>query len=119
MKPTGSSNIQLKTLINDLKHLSTEKKVRIWGAVAKDLSKPTRIRAQVNLDKIDGIIRNDEIAIVPGKVLAVGSLSKNITIAAWNFSDNAIEKINKSGKAVSIYELMKENPKGSKVRIIA
>ena len=33
-------------------------------------------------------------------------------------SKEAKEKINKTGKAITIKELIKENPKGSKVRII-
>ena len=49
----------------------------------------------------------------------MGDLNKKVTIAAYNFSKSAIEKINSSGsKAISINELVKQNPKGSKVRII-
>jgi large subunit ribosomal protein L18e len=57
---------------------------------------------------------------VPGKILSMGTLNKKITIAAYNFSQTALDKIKASGsKAISIYELAKTNPKGQKVRILA
>ena len=71
-----------------------------------------------NIYKINKTTRDGETAIVPGKVLSEGELTKKITVAAWQFSEKAKEKINKVGKAVSIKELIKKNPKGSKVRII-
>jgi len=48
----------------------------------------------------------------------VGDLDKKLTVAAYSFSEKAKEKINKNGRAISIVELLKENPKGSKVRIV-
>jgi large subunit ribosomal protein L18e len=43
-----------------------------------------------------------------------------VTVAAIGFSSRAKEKIEAAGgKALSISDLMDENPKGSKVRILA
>ena len=72
----------------------------------------------VNITKIDKFVRDGEIALVPGKVLSLGSLSRKTTVAAFQFSESAKEKINKNGEAISIQELLKKNPKGNKVRII-
>lgn len=116
---SNATNANMQQLIIDLKHLSIAQKVKIWRAVALSLSKSNRVRAEVSITKLESSVRDGEIAIVPGKVLGTGDLSRKITVAAWSFSDRAKEKINKSGKAVSIQELMKQNPKGSKVRIIA
>ena len=104
----------LQDLILNLK----KTKAKIWLRVASDLEKPTRIRREVNLYKINKSTRDGETAVVPGKVLAIGNLEKPITVAAFRFSADAKEKINKKGKAISIAELLKSNPKGSKVRII-
>jgi len=117
-KRTGTTNIILKELIRELKKLSTKEKVKIWKRVAKDLEKSTRQKREVNIFKINKYTRNDETAVVPGKILSEGELTKKITVAAWRFSEKAKEKINKTGKAVSIRELMKINPKGKKARII-
>ena len=105
-------------LINELKKKSLEEKVKIWKRIAQDLEKPTRQRRVVNLSSFDTCTKENEIIIVPGKVLGSGEVNHKITVAAYAFSGSAIDKINKNGKALSITELMKENPKGSKVRII-
>ena len=51
-------------------------------------------------------------------MLSVGELDHNVTVAAFNFSDAALEKINKVGKAIPIKELIKEDPKGKGIRIL-
>ncbi|MBI2148416.1 50S ribosomal protein L18e [Candidatus Woesearchaeota archaeon] len=117
-KRTGPTSLVLKKLIADLKSLSTKEKVKLWRRLAEDLSKSTRQRRKVNLYKIEKYTRDGEIAVVPGKVLSEGEINKKLTVAAFKFSDKAREKINKTGKAISIQQLMKENPKGKKVRIL-
>ncbi len=111
-------NEQLQTLIIQLKKASIEQDVHIWKRVASDLEMPSNRRRIVNLSKIDRYASDGDVVIVPGKVLSMGELTKKVTVAAYSFSGNASEKINKVGKAVFIDELLKKNPKGSKVRII-
>jgi large subunit ribosomal protein L18e len=118
VKRTGPQNLELQGLIRDLRKLSTKENVNLWKRIAKDLERSTRIRRKVNLYTIEKVLRKDEIAIVPGKVLSLGEFTKKNTIASFQFSDMAKNKINKSGKAISIQQLMKENPKGKKVRIV-
>jgi len=115
---TGPTNPELSNLIVDLKRLSIEQNKKIWKRIAKDLEKPARSRRIINLVKIDKYAKDDEIVIVPGKVLAGGDLTKKTTVAAYQFSGSAMEKINRIGKAISIKELMQQNPKGAKVRIL-
>ena len=87
-----------------------------WAkAVAKTLSKSRRNRPQVNLSRINRYA-TDETIIVPGKVLGTGIFDKKVTVAALEFSNTAREKINSTGKAVSIPELIKSKP--SKVRVL-
>ena len=114
VKRTGTQLRTLKELIVNLQ----KTKLPIWKRVASDLEKPTRTRREVNLYTINKTIRDGETAVVPGKVLAIGEFNKKTTVAAFRFSAEAKEKINKTGKAISIAELVKQNPKGSKVRII-
>ena len=118
VKHTGPTTLELQTLIVDLNKLASKQKVKLWKRIAEDLSKPTRIRREVNLYKINKYTRNGETALIPGKVLSLGDIDKKLTIAAYRFSNEARNKINKHGKAISIKELMKHNPEGKKVRII-
>lgn len=118
VKRTGPSTLELRNLIIELRKLSNKQKVNLWKRIADDLEKPTRIRREVNLYKISKNTNENETALIPGKVLSMGNLDKKLTVAAYKFSKQAREKINKAGKAITIKELIKENPKGKKIRII-
>lgn len=109
---------QLTQLISELKKNSIANDVKIWKRIAVDLEKPTRIRRLVNIYKIEQYSNPNETIVVPGKVLGSGELTKKVSVAAFNFSDSAYQKIKEKGQAMSIQELMKNNPKGKKVRII-
>ena len=111
-------NTQLESLTRSLKRLSIEKDCRLWKRIATDLEKPSRIRRMVNIYKIDAHAKEGETIIVPGKVCGDGELTKNVTVAAYQFSDSAKKKIEQKGKAITIVELMQQNPQGAKVRIL-
>ena len=104
MKRTGPTNPVLSGLIQELRKKANEHKASIWKRVADDLERPTRKRRVVNLYKINKFAKNNETVIVPGKVLAVGELDHNVTVAAFTFSGAASDKINKVGKAIPINE---------------
>ena len=110
----------LKQLIIDLKKLSNKEAVPFWRRIASDLAKPTRQRILVNVSKIGSFVNDGQIAVVPGKVLGNGDITKGVTVAAYSFSKAAVEKIkNAKGKCITIQELMKENPKAKNCKIIA
>lgn len=112
-------NQQLEMLISELKKTAIENDAAVWKRIAVDLEGSTTKRPEVNLSKIDRYSNEDEIIVVPGKVLSMGTLSKKLTISAYSFSQAAIEKIKASGsKVMSINDLVKKNPKGQKVRIL-
>lgn len=114
-----SKNIYLQQLVEELKKASSVNKADVWKRVASDLEKPTRQRRIVNLSKISRYSDENEVIIVPGKVLGSGELDKKLTIAAYQFSDQAIEKIKEAkGQIIKITELIKKNPKGNKIKII-
>ncbi len=111
------TNPQLIETIRELKKKAIVDKTRLWKRIASDLEKPTRKRREVNLSRINRFTKPNETIIVPGKVLATGNLDHSLTIAAWSFSKQALEKISKAkAKALSIQEIIKTTPK--KVRII-
>ncbi len=117
-RDSKATNQYLIDLIKTLKKTAIERKVKIWKALATELEKPKRIRRVVNLERINRVCNDNETIVVPGKVLASGELNKKLTVAAFSFSDKASQAINEKGKTMSIEELIKTNPKGSKVRII-
>lgn len=115
VRKTKATNPILNKLIQDLKTLSNKNKAPIWKRVASDLSKPTRQRRSINIARINKYSKANDTILVPGKVLSSGEMDHKVTVAAFDFSEEAKKKI---GNAISIQELMKKNPKGSKIKII-
>ena len=115
MKRTGPTNDNLRKLIIDLNTISRKLNVPLWSRIAFELNKPTRKRREVNLKQINSYINDGETALVPGKVLGDGILTKKAKVAAFRFSESAKAKIKDS---LSIEQLVKENPKAKRVRII-
>jgi len=118
-KRTGPTNPILKELIDDLKKKSLEKQNNFLKDIVKKLNKSRRQRIEVNLAHIERHTKKGETILVPGVVLGYGELSKPITISAWKFSKPAKQKIERSkSKAISIEDLIKKNPRGTKVKIL-
>lgn len=113
------TNPALNSLIHELKKQASEKNANIWKDIAIRLEKPSRSWAEVNLNRISKHINDKETALIPGKVLSTGELTKKVSIAAWSFSEKAEEKIKKAGgKTLTIQEIMKSNPDGKNIRIL-
>ena len=119
MKRTGPTNPLLQDLIGELKKRSNEQSVNLWKRVALDLERPTRNRRAVNLSRINRYTKENEVVVVPGKVLGSGMLDHKLTISAYQFSEQAKDKLEKNGsQIVNLLDLSKEKPNGKKIRII-
>ncbi len=113
------SNPQIQGLIDELKKASLEQQVKLWKRIAKELEKPTRQQRAVNLSRISRYAKENETIVVPGKILGNGEISLKIAVASYKISKQALEKLKKAKcKYYSLSQLIKENPKGKKVRII-
>jgi large subunit ribosomal protein L18e len=110
-------NERLKELINSLKKQSIEQKTNVWKRIALELERPTRHHRIVNLSKIEHHANDDDIVIIPGKLLSGGELNKNVTIAVYSYSRKALEKMSK-GNIISIEDAMKKYPNGKNLKII-
>ncbi|MGZ7046845.1 MAG: 50S ribosomal protein L18e [Methanobacterium sp.] len=113
------TNTNLIELINNLKEKSYSEDVGIWKDIAKRLERSNRRHAEVNISKINRYSSPDETILVPGKILGSGQLDHNVNVVALGFSKSAEVKIDSAGgRCLSITEILDENPKGSKIRII-
>ena len=119
VKQMKKTNPILISLIQDLKKTAYEQEAPIWKDIAIRLERPLRIWPEVNLDRINTYTNEKETALIPGKVLSSGTLTKMVIIAAWDFSEKAREKIKKAGgQSLTIQEVLKNNPKGKDIRIL-
>lgn len=118
MENVKKTNENVLSLIKLLKTKSYKHKTSIWRDLAKRLEKSNRHWAEVNISHIKRYAKKKDIIVIPGKLLGAGYIDIPVTVAAFNSSLNAREKItNAGGKFISIQELIKTNPKGTGVRI--
>ena len=106
-------------LIRELKSVAKENGSRIWSVVAEELSKVRRNRREVNVHSIGKHSGEGDVLVIPGKVLGDGVIKHKVDVAAYRFTVGAERKIREAGgKTMSISELLKSNPKGSKVKLM-
>ena len=84
-KKIRKTNPVLLELIHELKKQSNENDVGIWKDIALRLEKPSRNWAEVNLNRISKYILDKETALIPGKVLANGNLTKKFQLPLGHF----------------------------------
>lgn len=114
----ATKNTRMLELIQALRQASNEHDAAIWRRIADDLDKPTRQRREVNIYHLERNCGDGDTVVVPGKVLGTGDLSTELTVAAYDFSASAEEKIQEHGEAISLHALLEQNPSGDEVRII-
>lgn len=115
----AKTNPKFIELIKNLKEKSYKEDVRIWKDIAQRLERSNRRYAEVNISKINRYSSPDETILVPGKILGSGQLDHNVNVVALGFSKRAIQKIGAAGgRCLNINEILHENPKGSRIRIV-
>jgi len=106
-------------VIKSLEKAGKKNDTPLWKRVSEELSKSNGQRAQVNIEKINDLTKSGDIVVVPGKTLGNGDISHAVTVASYKFSASATEKLKQAkGKAISIEELVKSNPKAKGVKLI-
>jgi len=113
------TNPNLVTLIQHLKDASRTNEAPVWRDIAVRLEGPMRNWAEVNVGKLNRYADENDIVVVPGKLLGAGEIAKKVTVAAYSFSGQAKDKVSKAGgQNMSIEELVAKYPKGSNVKIM-
>lgn len=106
-------------MAKELEAASKKNKAPIWSVLAEMALKPSRARRVLNLGQIDKSVADNDIVVVPGKVLGTGSISHKITLCSFSISTTGAKKVTQSGgKIVGFAQLIKDNPTGKGVKII-
>jgi large subunit ribosomal protein L18e len=94
-------------------------KAPIWKSLENELSGPRSNRREVNVSELANITRNNEVVMVPGKVLGAGAIGHRLTVCTFSISEIAAKKIiDSGGKIITLDDLIKNHPDGTGVRII-
>ena len=113
-----------RELLLKLIEKSAKEKQGIWRAISEKLSTPRRRRVSINLSRISLLaerlkITENEIIVVPGKVLGSGTINRPLTVAAFEFSGSAAKKLGETkGTAMSLEQLLEGKIAPDKMRLI-
>jgi len=113
---TNQVVIQMEKL---LKQASVKNDAPIWSKLAKLALKTSSSRRVVNLTKINDVTKENDVIVVPGKVLGTGNVLHKVTLSSFSISNSAAKKIIESGgKIISFSEMIEKFPTGKGVSII-
>ena len=113
------SNSTLVKTIADLKEASRKNEAPLWRSIAMRLEGPARNWPSVNVSKLEYNIDKNGKAIIPGKLMGTGIITKKMTVAAYSFTTSAKDKIQSAGgKCLTYNELIKSVPKGTNIVVI-
>ena len=118
-KNMRKTNQALIALIGDLKDQSRSTGSALWRDVALRLEKSRSNWAEPNLRRLSRYAAEEDVVLVPGKLLGSGDVAGKPSVAAYSVSIGARSKIEAAGgRVLTIRELMNENPDGKGVRIL-
>ena len=113
------SNSTLVKTIADLKEASRKNEAPLWRSIATRLEGPSRNWPSVNVSKLEYNIDKNGKAIIPGKLMGTGIITKKVTVAAYSFTASAKDKIQSAGgKCLTYNELIKSVPKGTNIVVV-
>lgn len=116
---TGPTNPTLRKLVRQLRVHGKKQKANVWLELAERLERPRRNRAELNLSQLSRHASGGDVVVVPGKVLAAGRLAHPVSVAAFKFSGAARRKIiSAGGEALTIQQLLENNPGGKGVSLM-
>ena len=106
-------------MVKTLRGASKKNNAPIWERLADMALKPTRAKRTINLGQLDKFVADNDVIVVPGKVLGTGNLSHKITLCSFSISTTGAKKITESGgKVLDISQIIKNHPTGKGVKII-
>jgi large subunit ribosomal protein L18e len=113
-------NLELARVIIELEKAARAHKAPVWRAAAERLARSRHHTFPLNVGHLERLAAPQETIVVPGKLLAEGTLTKPLTIGAVSYSSEARSKVHAAGgTALSIAELLKSRPDGKGVRLLA
>ena len=116
---TRKSNSTLVKTITELKEASRKNEAPLWRSIANRLEGSSRNWPSVNVSKLEYNVSKNGKAVIPGKLMGTGIITKKMTVAAYSFTNSAKEKIQSAGgKCLTYNEMIKAAPKGTDVKVI-
>ncbi len=106
-------------MARDLKKASKSNDAPLWRRLSREALKPSIARRTININKINKLTKEGDVAFFAGKILGTGNLDHGITISSFAISGAAARKIqNAGGKFQNYKTMMQSNPTGKDVMLL-
>lgn len=113
------TNQLLVKTVKELKQASAKNQAPIWSKVAEIALKPSVARRVVNIGRLNDVTKENDVVVVPGKVLGTGNISHKITLCSFSISVAAAKKIKDAGgDIISHSDIISKFPTGKGVKLI-
>jgi len=113
------TNQIVQSMVKELKSASIKNKAPIWSNLAELALKPGIAKKLVNITRINNVTADNDVVIIPGKVLGTGNISHKVILCSFSISTAAAKKIKDAGgKIITYSDLISKFPTGKGVRII-
>jgi large subunit ribosomal protein L18e len=114
-----SSNPIITGTLEKLEMLSKGQNKTFWTSVIEMVSRPNSRRSTVNVGKVSQLTKENDIVLIPGKILGDGLVDHAITVGALFMSKSAGKKIVAAGGSVlNLVEFAEKYPDGSKIIVM-
>ena len=118
---TGPTRKQTRDTIVHLEKAGKKAKNAVLVDISERLGKASRQRAEINVYRLSELAHQikDKVFVVPGKVLAKGSIDVKIEVACLSCSKQARQKIEAhKGKVMSMKELVDSKIESKKLVMV-
>ena len=114
-----SNNPIIKETLEKLEKVYKEKNETFWSSIAEMISRSNSRRPIVNVGKISQLTKENDVVLIPGKILGDGLVDHSVTVGALFMSKSACKKITTAGGSMlNLVEFAEKYPDGSGVIVM-
>jgi large subunit ribosomal protein L18e len=114
-----SSNPIINETLKKLESVPKEQNKTFWIGIIEMISRPNSRRPVVNVGKISQLTKENDVVLIPGKILGGGLVDHAITVGALFMSKAAGKKIATAGGSVlNLVEFAEKYADGSGIIVM-
>lgn len=111
----GPENLNTLLLLNALR----KAKRPVWSDVAKRLRKPRRVRAEVTLSRLDKVTTENQLVVVPGRIVSTGQVTHKMTVGYFAATKSALVRLKQAGvNALPLSQFLQKHGQEKSIKIV-
>ena len=109
----------IREAVKKIRTVSKTGNKNFWSNIEEMILRPRSRRPEVNIGKISKLTKENDIVLVPGKLLGDGILDHPVTVSALFASKSAIRKVQEAGGTyLPLTEFVDRFPDVSNIKVL-